>query len=190
MKSFTRFLHARGLIFGAATLLVMTLSFGGTYALLAARDEKPNEFVVGQDEIGITEVFEPPTKLVPGVSFRKEPTILNTGNVPNFVRVRVEFSNGQALDILEPLVYDDINWEKHGAYYYYKHALQPGESTTALFSQVKVSETRVSNGDPLEDADMLDFDILIYAESKMQPDPKEPKGYLPEDEYKHIWGGW
>jgi len=174
MNSFKQFLRSRGLIFGAAVLLVMTFSFGGTYALLAARDEKPNEFVVAQDEIGITEVFEPPEVLTPGTEFRKEPTILNTGNVTNFVRVRVAFSNEQALDILEPLEYDTVNWELRGDYYYYIYALQPGENTTALFNRVKVAEYRISNPlEALEMSDMLDFDILIYAESKVRSDPSE-----------------
>ena len=191
MKAFRRLLHSRGLILGAVLLLVMSLSFGGTYALLAARDEKPNEFIVGEDKIDITEVFEPPEELKPGKSFRKEPLILNTGNVSNYVRVRVEFTNELALDILEPLEYDTINWEKHGDYYYYRHALQPGGSTTALFSEVRVATERVGSGAELGDADMLDFDILIYAESKMRPDPNEPKVYPSSDEYKYIWdSGW
>jgi hypothetical protein len=158
---------------------------------MVSRDDRVNEFIVGENDIGITEVFEPPEELEPGVAFTKQPVVYNSGNVPAFVRVRIAFSDGAAEDILETFDYDLLNWEAHGGYYYYKHAVQPGASTTALFNEVRVATTRPSNGAALGGGDMLDFDILVYAESRRQPDPNETKAYPLHQEYKHIWdSGW
>ena len=184
-KKLKQLLRPQSLLYVLACALIMSLSFSATYAWLIDRDEVMNEFVAAEDEIIIEEDFEPPEELLPGSVFVKAPRVINTGNVPTFVRVRVVFSNVAALDILEPLDFDRENWYEHeDGFFYFRRVLQPGESTTDLFTQVRVRED-------VTVSDMLDFEIIIYAESSMQPDPNEERPFPLDQEYRHIWhSGW
>lgn len=57
-----------------ACLIVLTASFGITYAYLISSDSEINEFVVGENTIKVVEEFDPPEKLEPGTKFCEETT--------------------------------------------------------------------------------------------------------------------
>ena len=162
-----------------ACVLLCTCSMLLTYAYLIAQDEAENYFIVGENTIEVSEEFDPPEKLEPGVEFAKKPVIENTGNLPCFIRARADFSDSAAKVFCEDLNIDTENWEYDSSdgYYYYKSAVKPGGKTTALFTTVKVKE------DATQDA-MIDFDILVYAES-VQHDSHG--GDCPAGEYKTAW---
>lgn len=113
--------------------------------------------------------------------FVKKPQVQNDRNLPCFVRMRADFSDSTAKEFCKPLDISD-KWEFHedDGYYYYKELLLPGDTTTALFEQVEI-KTETEGVSP---SDMIDFDILIYAESCQHNDHE---GNCAEKEYYQIW---
>lgn len=166
-------------------VIVLASSFGSTFAYLTDQETKNNTLTVGETKTEIVEEFTPPKKLEPGVSFTKKPSVNNTGNLPCYVRMRADFSDSQMEDLCEELDINTTDWEYDAAdgYYYYKLLLEPGKMTSPLFTTVTV-RTVDANGEKLTDAQMKDFDILIYAESTQHVDHA---GNHPTDEYKTIW---
>lgn len=167
-----------------ACFLVLGMSFGITYAYLIAKDKAVNQFTIGENIIEVYENYEPPEKLEPGAKFTKEPYVKNTGNLSCFVRMRADFSNSKAEDFCE-LDIDTTNWElnKDDGYYYYKKILNPNDVTEPLFTTVKIKTTKENNTSYTQ-ADMIDFDILIYAESCQHNDHD---GECSSNEYKIVW---
>lgn len=168
-----------------ACLLVVSASFGMTYAYLIANDSVSNEFTIGENKIEIEEEYDPTEKLTPGIEINKKPSVKNTGNLYCYVRMRADFSDSAAKDFCEELVMDTANWEYNSSdgYYYYKKLLAPGDSTTNLFEKI-VIKTQKADGTDLTDADMIDFDVLVFAESCQHEDHD---GECASGEYKTIW---
>lgn len=135
------------------------LLIGGVSAFFYATGTKSNAFTIGYVETQIEEDYDPPSKLEPGVSFKKDVKINNTGKNDCYIRVLVEFSDSQ-MGNLCILDYNTNAWTYNDddGYWYYNQKLKAGESTESLFTNVKISE----DADP---ADFEDFDILIYHES-------------------------
>lgn len=144
----------------AAALVILLFLNGSCLGLLAYsadRAQAANCFSVGYGEIAIEEAFEPPKKLLPGISIKKEVAILNTGPVPCRVRILAEYTSSRmaALSLVD---FDREHWLENGDYFYYKHILQPGEKSVPLFSRIQIRET-ASQGE------LEPFDILIYGEA-------------------------
>ena len=162
-----------------AGVMLCTCSLLITYAYLIAQDKAENYFIVGENTIEVSEEFKPPEKLKPNVQFTKKPVIKNTGNLPCFIRARADFSDSRAKEFCEDLDIDTANWEYNSSdgYYYYKSVVKPGNETTPLFTTIKIKNTATAD-------DMIDFDVLVYAES-VQHDSHG--GNCPLDEYKTVW---
>ena len=73
----------------AGVLIAVT---GGVFAYFAAKDGKANLVRVGEDTISVDESFDQPEQKK-DFAYRKLVKIDNTGSVPCFVRVRLEFSD-------------------------------------------------------------------------------------------------
>ena len=84
-----------------------------------------------------------PIKVMPSVTVSKSVTIKNSGSVPVYLRVKVEKKVNDETglsDGWENKISCNINnehWTLKDGYYYYNHALKAGETTQALFSEVK-----------------------------------------------------
>lgn len=171
----------RIIIAALSCLLVLTASFGITYAYLIATDSKENQFTVGENTIEVVEEYVPPQKLEPGLIIEKAPKVENTGNLPCFVRMRADFSDSNAKEFCKPLVIgSDWEYDESDGYYYYTKVLQPGKSTQSLFETVEIKTHKDSDNTEYTLQDMIDFDILIYAESCEQ-------GEHNENDYKTVW---
>lgn len=167
-------------IIALSCLLMLTASFGITYAYLIASDSEVNQFKVGENTVEVVEEYTPPEKLIPGLTIKKAPKVENTGNLPCFVRMRADFSDSKAQEFCMPLeIGSDWEYDTNDGYYYYKGVLQPDASTQPLFEKVVIKEKKADNTDYTEN-DMIDFDILVYAESCEQ-------GERSADEYKTVW---
>lgn len=168
-----------------ASFAILVCSFGATYAYLHVKKQTVNEFTVGENIIELHEDYKPPEELKPGIEFQKEPYVENTGNVPCFVRMRADFSDSKAEAFCE-LDINTTDWEKDNTdgYYYYKKLLKAKEKTTSLFTKVTI-KTDKDNVNKYTVNDMVDFDILIYAESCQH---KDHVGDCLDDEYKTVWG--
>lgn len=146
-------------IVAAACLTILCASFGATYAYLISSDTEVNEFTVGRNTVEIDENYDPPDELKPGTEIKKAPRVKNTGELTCFVRMRADFSDSRAEALCEPLVIGE-GWKYRDTdgYYYYTEPLEPNAETTYLFENVKIKTDAY-------EADMMDFDILVYAES-------------------------
>ncbi len=150
------------------------------YAYLITQSSVTNELTVGEVRVAVEEEFDKPAKLEPGISFKKAPYAVNTGNLPCFVRMRADFTTVKAASFAEMTDFSN-DWEKdnNDGYYYYKKILLPGAETTKLFQNVEIKGTAEGVTE-----DMLeDFDIAIYAEAVQQ-------GTYPQNQYKAAWTGY
>lgn len=161
-----------------ALLIPAVLGIGSTWAYFSYLRETRNRFSVGWSEITITENYDPPEEITPGeeVRFMKKVQIQNTGPVPCYVRVRLEYSDSE----MEQFCTHILNGEKAPAeewkqrveeftdgawtcetdgYYYYRDALDPGDRTALLLEQVEVMVPE-EQGEELEE-----FEILVYGEA-------------------------
>ena len=140
-------------------VILCTLSINNIVAYLSDTETKINELTIGSVEIEILEDFEPPKELVPDMEFKKDVKITNTGESDCYIRIKAVYTDSVmgdhcSLDIdTENFVY---NTEDN--FYYYIHKLPVGETTPSLFTTVTIDNT-------ITQAEIKNFDILIYAES-------------------------
>ena len=146
-------------LFIAVSCLLLLL--GGSYlvyAAMTAEDNKENDFLIGQVETELDEVFnEDIQEIKKNTSVTKTVKVKNTGTINQFIRVMIlpevrtsiagDPGNYQILSlklgtdlILEGL--DATEWVdgEDGYYYYIKEALEPGKPTTALFEKIRLSD--------------------------------------------------
>lgn len=79
-------------VLAAASGVALVALVGVLLAYFGANDKEPNLIGVGEDEITVTEVFTQPNQ-EQEYAYRKLVKIENTGSIPCYVRVRLEFSN-------------------------------------------------------------------------------------------------
>ena len=80
------------IIAAAASVVLLAVLAGAAGAYFGAKDEAPNLIGVGEDSITVTEVFTQPRQ-EDEFSYRKLVQIENTGTVPCYIRVRLEYSD-------------------------------------------------------------------------------------------------
>ncbi len=84
--------HKKLLLTAASSILLLALLAGVIRAYFGANDEVPNLVRIGEDKATVEETFEAPNQ-AQNFSYRKLVKLKNTGTVPCYVRVAVEFSN-------------------------------------------------------------------------------------------------
>ena len=146
-------------------VLVLIISFGVTTAyFLTSNNSMINNFIIGENRIVIHETFDPPSPFEPGVTFEKNATVQNTGNLPCFVRIRIEFSNKEAENWLEELVPNTAEGWTAGndGWFYYTEPLRPLEITPpfldAVYGGVEMKIDEYAE-------DLEPFDLTFYTES-------------------------
>lgn len=158
----------------AAALVVAfgaTAVTGATLAYFTDTDQKNNVFTVGNVDITLTEPNWDSTgraeaqDAYPGEALAKDPTVINNGANPCFVRIKVE--GWDALGANNKITYRTDytdnklgdNWVEGGdGYFYYDKVLEVGDTTDALFDQIVVPTT-VTNG---YDGN---YDLVVKAEA-------------------------
>lgn len=135
----------------AAVLIMLAILAGGTLAYFTAEETAYNVITTGVLEMALMEEkkdgtpFEDVFGVMPGEAVDKIVYVKNTGNVPFYARIALDKSvkvNGKSLDF-DTVISLDINtgdWIERDGYYYYKEAIQPGESSTELFTMVSFSK--------------------------------------------------
>lgn len=162
--------------------IVLILSSFVVYAYFTARASKTNNVRLGFNKIEVLENYDPPIAMEKGISFTKEPYVVNSGDVDCYVRLKVAVSDSR---IEKGLTIDynteDFSYSSEDGYWYYKSVLKPGEQTVPIFSTVSIAE----------DADdlVLDgFDIYVYAESVQTVDDIENDvGKTVEEKMEAVW---
>jgi len=148
--------YRKHLIIAAAIICNLTAA-GCVTAYFMSADEAANVFRTGYVDSEIVEDYDPPPVLIPGISFKKNVAVRNTGTCPSYVRIQAVFSDGD-MEKQCTLDWNTEDYDYKEGYYYYKKILETGETTEPLFTSVKVSENA-------EAEDMKNFEILIYAEA-------------------------
>ena len=153
----------------ALLLAIGAVGYGGTSAYFSDYDNTPNTVTVGHNDTTIEEKFPDPTPkpVEDNPSYPKKVWVTNDGNgealVDCYVRAEVTFSNS---DIGQAVTLEGLNtadWTLGGdGFYYYKHILKKGESTTPLFTGVKINSDKVAD----KYKDILDeFEGNVYEEA-------------------------
>lgn len=134
-----------------AALLVLMLSIVGygTYAYTTVEAKATNVITSGGVDITLVETRDDGKPfpengvhgVIPGVTESKIVAVRNEGAHPVWVRMKVEVSidlagEGKPDTGLAAPNYDTKNWRYRDGYYYYIHALKPGQKTEPLFTQV------------------------------------------------------
>ena len=145
-----------------------------TYAYLISEDCKTNEFSIGYTEGEVVEIF-PDNKATTDSEIEKIVDVVNGGNLPAFVRVRIVFSESAAKDIATICGVDSSLWEydPESDFYYCKEFIDVGESVRFMDS-VRFDEVK----------DVDDFNITVYAELFHH---ENHKGLCAEREYYDAW---
>ena len=92
-----------------------------------------------------------PIKFMPGTRVEKNVTILNSGNLPIYVRIKIEKTiinlENEMPEGWEELISCNINpdgssenWIYRDGYYYYHTKVEPNSVTSALFDEIYFSE--------------------------------------------------
>ena len=140
-------------------LMIMLVRVNSVSAYLTGSDTALNRTRAVGVMLHISEEYEPPDQLQPGISFRKRPAAVNDSSIPVYVRARVLFSSSNAEMLCQPLVIGQ-GWRYDGGLYYYETPLAPSSSTQPLFTEVgirqDVSREMIDAG--------LPFEIYVYAE--------------------------
>ena len=150
-------LNIRPLVIMAIILCLGVI--GGAVAYFTDADNAVNTLAVGINTIDITEEFEPPEEIKPGVRFKKDVKVLNVEGCDCYVRVKAVFDNSH-MEQYCTVDWKDSIWvyNESDGYWYYPEIISEGESTPSLFTTVAIAE------DAPEYA-MADFNIIVYAES-------------------------
>ena len=101
--------------------------------------------------------------VIPGDIVSKQVSIANVCGHPFYLRVKLV--SGTTNETMTPedclkLDIDTQNWTLLDGYYYYNHILQPGETTTTLFTQVEIVGSKV---DQNHAGSVLSLTVNAYA---------------------------
>ena len=182
------------IIICACALGVVLLCVGVTLAYLGAAQKKENQVNVGVGNVSIQESdwSEPSTQSMENTN-AKSVKVENTGTVPCFVRVYMEFSDSEVADVAS--VTDGNNTESTwaafkttlagttntapnawkyiaidnthpnlGGYFYYTSPVASGSSTSELIRSVKTDFNGNDNTDSNIDK-IKAYDIIVYSET-------------------------
>ena len=139
----------------AAVLAVTILAVGITMAFYHdSSNTAVNTFTVGNVTTEIVEIF----KKLDDHNFQKEPRVTNTGENDCYIRIRYQVTPSTAEERLTFAGKPGNGWTEKDGWYYYTKAVEPGESTTPLFTKVTVDYNET-------DKPWIDFDIILYQEA-------------------------
>lgn len=141
------------LLFLPMIIVLMLLGGVAAYAALTSREEKENNFAIGNLESKIDEVFDKPTSdLTSGDQHPKLVNILNSGTMKQFVRVMIQpemlvTTAGGDTQVLPAAVGKEVlldinvtDWTYgEDGYYYYVKAIEPQAKSSQLFSTVELA---------------------------------------------------
>ncbi len=129
---------------------------GVLFAYFGAKDAEPNLIGIGEDNITVEETFVPPKQTSDPFAYRKLVKIKNTGTIPCYIRVRLEFSNSEVQNIAS------FSAENQ------KNSDTAPDSTAFKSAKIKEGDDYYINNLP---------DGWVYVWEKSQQDPTVTQGY-------------
>ena len=139
----------------AMIAIILTFSTQGTLAYFSTVGTATNvvtsgniRFIIHERTDAGTEFPREGVYIVPGDIVSKQVSIESDCNHPFYLRVKVVYG----VDSVElsaedcfKLNIDEENWQFHDGWYYYKGIVEPGETTTNIFSKVEIVGNKVDN---------------------------------------------
>lgn len=104
-----------------------------------------------------------PVTILPGDVVSKIVTVENTGGHPAYLRIKLTPGVNDKMLTAADCIRVDINhrdWTARDGYYYYNQALNPGETTPALFTKVTFVGEKVTNAYL---GKMFSLDVEVFA---------------------------
>ena len=136
-------------------MALLSMASAGTYAYYTKTAVATNTITSGSVDLIIHETGDngkpyptEPVVVLPGDMVRKVVTVENSGSQPLYLRVQLTPGVNDSALSAEDCIHMDINdtdWIAQDGYYYYNRALNPGETTTALFTEVTFVGEKVTN---------------------------------------------
>lgn len=157
-----------------ALLLALSgiICIGGTAAYFTDYDNKRNIVAVGHNTTTIEEEFPDPepTPIPENPTYTKKVWVANKPygengfNVDTYIRVSVSYSNYDIGKAVTLNGLDTTNWiyNPNDQFYYYTKVVEEGQSTTPLFTGIKIDSSKVE--DTFKDA-ISEFNVNVYSES-------------------------
>jgi len=187
----------------AFAVLTIVLFSAQTYAYFtsAVKDDN-NKIESGILDVSLIEMTDPgtgeteyvnPVEIMPATSVSKIVKVKNSGDLPVFIRMKIDKSINKPENTLpdnwEDLISCDINtdaWTYRNGYYYYNEALESGSVTIPLFKNVYFS---ADMGNEFTNSQIL-FTVRCEATQRNGNgvDPLEAKGW-PTDTGTSSAGG-
>ena len=189
----------RNILIALVALLAIVFGGRGAYAYFTDAEKTQNNITIGTNEIEIVEEFPtPPDPVVGDNNYKKVVSVKNTGDVDCFVRVFAEFEDADVRKVAQyskdngshyfaeaayrsnnlPEGWGYVSTGNLAPYYYYTKALKPNESTTNLFTNLKVTFATAD--------DVEDFKFTVYAES-VQTYDKNGTLFTGANAYQSAW---
>lgn len=142
----------------AILAIFLAIMSAGTWAYFTTSEQVHNVITTGSVDITLNEwadeakttPFEDLVGILPGRQVTKIPEVVNSGENPVFVRVKLtktitwadEVENLDGVDLSKvSLDLNDEDWAEQDGYYYYRKILLPGEVTEPLFTTVTFDAT-------------------------------------------------
>lgn len=146
----------------AASMAVLAVG-GSSLAYFTDTDNAHNEFTVGNVQINLEEpaweANPDHEDVYPGEALPKDPIVTNTGANPAVVRIKLTMPEDVTFETNYQTGEVGEGWVYYNGYYYYTTPLtteEPGNVTTALFDQIRLS-TSVTNPEETN----LDRDVVV-----------------------------
>ena len=173
----------------AGIAAVCALLAMGTYAFTAVKGTAENEVVAGTVDIELSQVngqglsgFSPDAlALSPDAPLSQTLTVRNAGDHPVYLRMQlipvVEGADGADAGSAQgalALSGTDAAWVEQGGFWYYSAALQPGQSTEPLFTQVALAEGYAPEADRVV---RLEVKALSVQSDNNGTDPRTAAGW-------------
>ena len=208
--------HKKKLIIICACLLTaVLLSVGVTLAYLGTARKKENKVTVGKGDVTVTESnwVSPQTQHMEN-STEKSVAVTNTGTVPCFVRVYMEFSDSEVAGkaTVKGADGNDYSWSDFksalagatntvsskwkyvdsdtdnnlNGYFYYTEAVAPDGITAELIKAVNTDYN--GNNDTDSNTDRIrSYDIIVYSETVQTVDT-DGTDYGTGNDWHTAWG--
>ena len=124
-----------------STIALLVLTVGISMAWFSDRESVGNEFNMGTVEVEVLEPgFEAPSDIQVGPEYDKKVQVKSTGSKKTYVRVKLipEWSEPSLpVSNVKFNLAQNNDWVAGGdGYYYYKHVLNEGETTSLLLESV------------------------------------------------------
>ncbi len=196
----------KGIFIVSALLLTGTATMTA-YAFLGSKpEEKINTIRVGEQAETIQETFDEPTVQNTTDIVQKIVNVKNTGSVPCFARVYLDFSDSSVQNQAE-IIYtkdnikqtkkwteflndlpdswtyisetDETNGTTLGGYFYYTQILNPNSTTASLIDAIKTNFQNVN--------DISDFEIIVYSETVQTVEINTSGTVYQDTDYLNAW---